>query len=658
MVTISLAMISIFHRRSAMRQRTTLATIVATVIGAGLTPGFVPGLTPGLAQAENIVFPKGAGVVDVTAAPYNADRTGKQDSTKAIQQAIDTWKGKGATLYFPNGTYLVSDRLHVGGRPHSADRFITFQGQSEAGAVIKLKDKCAGFGSKSKPKVVLSVYDGKGTGDAMFNNVWNLTIDVGAGNPGAIGLRYMTNNTGICTHVTIRSSDPEGAGFLGLDLRQHQNGPGLIKDVEVIGFDRGVESAGNFHITLENITLRDQNVVGFVTSRHTRVAFRGLRSENEVPAVHHAAGGGLHLIEGHFTGGDAKAAAIINDKGHLYLRAIKQAGYGHILRTRDGKSIKSDKLDEYHEGVGYSLFGNEQKSVRLPIVETPIVPWETDLAKWEIIDGSEKDDTANIQKAFDSAAKAGKTTVCFSHNGRKAQGYVVSKTIRVHGSVHRILLMNNQIHVEEPLFSNDDGVVFRLDGLKSKTLAFERCRNLTRVGGGRPMQKCFSFENRDGVTVVIRNARVGTKGIKPAADAKWFFDDACSRPLTIPKGNKVWMRQFNPEHWNLPMITVDGGQLWLLGLKTEGRVSHIIARNGAKVELIGGVAYQSWAKQKLDPPMFQIINSTMSMTYSFYHSRQPFTTIVEEVQGNKKKTLLRKDLKHYEMPLYRSADPN
>jgi hypothetical protein len=103
------------------------------------------------------------------------------------------------------------------------------------------------------------------------------------------------------------------------------------------------------------------------------------------------------------------------------------------------------------------------------------------------------------------------------------------------------------------------------------------------------------------------------------------------------------------------MIEVDGGQLWILGLKTEGRATHIIAKNGAKVELLGGVSYQSWGNQPLDPPMFKVTNSDASFTFGFYHWNLPFTTIVEETVGNEPKMLLRKDLTNYHLPLFRAS---
>ena len=149
-----------------------------------------------MASAENIVFPPDAGVVDVKT-KFGAKGDGITDDTAAIQKAIDEVKGIPDTLYFPNGTYLVSNSVGIfDGKAHSRDRFLTYQGQSEAGTVIKLKDNCPGFKDPAKPKIVLCYYQGQGTGDVMHSYVRNLTVDVGSGNPGAVGLRFMSNNSG------------------------------------------------------------------------------------------------------------------------------------------------------------------------------------------------------------------------------------------------------------------------------------------------------------------------------------------------------------------------------------------------------------------------------------------------------------------------------
>ncbi|HEY3415923.1 MAG TPA: glycosyl hydrolase family 28-related protein, partial [Armatimonadota bacterium] len=50
------------------------------------------------------------GWIDVTTAPYNADPTGVNDSTTAIQSAINAGSD-GATIYFPRGAYKITSTL-------------------------------------------------------------------------------------------------------------------------------------------------------------------------------------------------------------------------------------------------------------------------------------------------------------------------------------------------------------------------------------------------------------------------------------------------------------------------------------------------------------------------------------------------------------------
>jgi hypothetical protein len=95
--------------------------------------------------------------------------------------------------------------------------------------------------------------------------------------------------------------------------------------------------------------------------------------------------------------------------------------------------------------------------------------------------------------------------------------------------------------------------------------------------------------------------------------------------------------------------------MWILGLKTEGRATHVVATGGAKVELLGGVSYQSWGKQPLDPPMFRVEDSQASFTLGFYSYSLPFTNAVEEKLGDKKLLLPRKQVKNDHLAIYRSG---
>lgn len=54
-----------------------------------------------------------SGYLSATASPYNADPTGVNDSTSALQSAINAASAAGKGLYLPQGTYKVSSPLSV-----------------------------------------------------------------------------------------------------------------------------------------------------------------------------------------------------------------------------------------------------------------------------------------------------------------------------------------------------------------------------------------------------------------------------------------------------------------------------------------------------------------------------------------------------------------
>ncbi|MEM9883055.1 MAG: glycosyl hydrolase family 28-related protein, partial [Planctomycetota bacterium] len=159
--------------------------------------------------------------LDVTKPPFGADPSGRQDSTAAIRRAIaqaqrEVATGRKqrnairaaegrqggparnrahATLYFPAGTYRVSDSL-VLADSIEASRYLHVVGQDRARTVIRLDDRAEGFDDPENPKVLVNFLDFWWSNSAFCNSIEGLTIDVGAGNPGAVALRYHNNNIG------------------------------------------------------------------------------------------------------------------------------------------------------------------------------------------------------------------------------------------------------------------------------------------------------------------------------------------------------------------------------------------------------------------------------------------------------------------------------
>jgi hypothetical protein len=84
------------------------------------------------------------------------------------------------------------------------------QGEDEKTTVLRLADGAAGFGDAEKPKPFISTFaafmDPKAAmGQAFRSSLFNLTIEVGAGNPGAVALHYLNNNQGAVRDAPPRS---------------------------------------------------------------------------------------------------------------------------------------------------------------------------------------------------------------------------------------------------------------------------------------------------------------------------------------------------------------------------------------------------------------------------------------------------------------------
>ncbi len=575
-----------------------------------------------------VIFPGDSGFVNVRE-KFGAKGDGVTDDTAAFRQAA---KEGVRNLFIPSGTYLIGDTLAF-----LPKRWV-LQGQDREKTILRLKDAAPGFGDAAKPKPFVSFFEPfmekkASTGQAFRNSLYNLTIEIGAGNPGAVALNYLNNNQGTVEGVTIRSRDPQRRGKAGLALVCNWPGPALIKNVRIEGFDFGVWSTiGQYSMAFEHLELEGQREAG-IWNGSQPLSIRGLRSKNSVPALKNTDWSSLVvLVDAELTGGAPGATAIENfdpakDAGSgpgLFVRNLKTQGYKLAIVSRSSEKpaaeVPGGAVAEFTSHEARALGAAKKQSLNLPIEETPTVP-EDPPAQWvsvakfaprefETIEKGrpvkKKDWSGAIQQAIDSGA----TTVYFPK--LEKEQYEIADTVHIRGKVRRIIGMENGI-VAGAAFAGTEKAAFRFEDGASPVVVFERFNNT--YGN----QVKYSFEQATTRAVVLKNLLMsGYRNTVPGG--KLFIEDLCADRFDFDR-QKVWARQLNPEakgDENSFNIRNRGGDLWILNLKTEGPKTAIETTGGGRTEVLGGYLYPSRGTDK-GAAAFEVKDSKLSASYTNQH---------------------------------------
>ena len=599
--------------------------------------------------------PDSQAIVDVTRPPYNADPTGQTDCSEALIRAYDdvmrtiqehyeetvralqagddvrlgfeSTSARGAIfphrtppsrlLYFPNGTYLVSRSICYtletlqNARGAEMNRQIHFLGQNRDQTTIKLVDNAPGFGPGAdrpvlslmhprpearpqrgeSPRARLHSVPGAHSNVAMSNTVENLTIDIGAGNPGAIGLLYHCSNTGAIRNVRIRSGDPQGAGAIGLAITMGKPMGCLTQHVNIEGFDVGIQIDDfMLYSVMEHVALRGQRRVGVRIYDHP-LSMREVRSENAVPAVEVTGPRGhLVLVDSVLAGAGTSLPAVDVQRGALFARNVSVSGYASSIRLA-GKPVAHGNIDEYSShGVQTLYEGQRPRSLGLPVRETPDLPWPQDAEQWASVtdwgaagDG-EHDDTVAIRAAMQS----GRAVVYFEPGQ-----YLLDGSIDVPPSVERIHFCFCDLKAGPALRGMAGVGAFRVVGESETPLAIEDLFCWEDWHGEH-----YMIEHASTRTLILSDLHVqtGTLYFNSAPGGQLYIENVCCtpgkhakpQPCLILNGQQVWARQLNPERAD-PEVINDGSTLWVLGFKTEMCGVSYLTRGGGQTEVLGGV---------------------------------------------------------------------
>ncbi len=555
-------------------------------------------------------------ILDVTKPPYCADNTGKTDCTKILCQVLDDLMqreidGINATfekikrlsndgelliydgfenrsygdhfginvlfpeitpeakiIYFPKGTYLVSDtityshkdlqNIFVSKHLSELNRSIHIMGEDMENTVIKLADNSKGFEKgNNKPVVnIVNVDDcmtRKCSNVCQNNTIEDITIDCGHGNGGAVGLRYMAINSGTIQNLTLVGNN----SYCGLELAV--NNTASIVNLHANGFDYGI------HTPYSSITVIDSADL----SKNSRA---GILTDGSKLMCKQIECGDIPTLEFYRTGRPEETEEL----GIYYL---------------------ADKNMTYCGGIGFNKVYYETEKIDINDRKVPKPQRSRNPEDWVCVDdfGAVADGVTDCTEAIQAALDSGKPIVIFGTGH-----YFINGVLKIPATVKFLDFMYCDFFSGENLIQAKDGGAFDICEESDDMLFIENVYTFEQFYGHLRFIK--QSARRD---IVLRNIhnQASASYFNTVGGSRVFMDNCASTmgtyayncvltkktpyedfSYTIPyefHNQKVYGMQVNPERAHTEILN-DGGELLLDAYKIEGPGVAVKTVNGGK----------------------------------------------------------------------------
>jgi Pectate lyase superfamily protein/Secretion system C-terminal sorting domain len=566
--------------------------------------------------AQQTVYPTDLGWNNAVT-DFNCVPDGITDNKINLRRAAQTYPNpflSKIVVYLPAGTYLISDSVQLPNGYYDKD--IVFLGQDSANTIIKLIDNAPNFQNVNNLRPMFRARGGNQSFGIYFKN---LTINTGSGNPGAIGINYITSNYGAIEHVRIVS--PDGNGFAGISMEEQWPGPGLIKSVTIEGHQYGIRvTQCEYSMTMEHIVLKNQTVAG-ITNNCNTLAIRKLTTINVPKPIQNF--GRITLLDASITTNNPTANYAIENNGKFYGKNILTSGYASAL-INNNVAIAGNDILEFTPSPNNSVFPNNGKSLGLPIEETPqyvnnnLTQW-TKANSFGAVPSNPNFFITDVSNSIEAALNSGKKVIYFDRIGDNGSSYFITRDIVIPPTVEMITGFNNSrfgfTNNSKFIINSNAASPLFIDGMLGTRLL-----------------------NNSQRTIVIKGSSLGEYTNTSAnTNGKVFIEDE-SQVFKPQFPVRMWARQFNPELQpeSDTAIINRGGNFWILGLKTEGRACIASTYNGGKTEILGGLVYPASSFTNLNQVAFKIVDAYMSittLTRTSYVANGWFGTTVQETQN-------------------------